>query len=117
MIFAQGVAGADIDLALAQTLHLPQRLLRHIHQTEGLIQIAEQHLAFRRQGHAPGCPVKQLAAQLGLQLLQGMADCRLGNVQPLGGSGQAARLGCPIKHPVPFQVDLQHYYLTLYKVL
>ncbi|MNN43608.1 hypothetical protein D3C81_1578540 [compost metagenome] len=98
-------------------MHLPQRLFRHIHQPESLLQIAEKHTALCRKRHSPGRPEKQLSSQLGLQLLQGLADRRLGDVEPFGSFGQAPCLGRPIKYPVPFQIDLHSYYPTLYLVL
>ncbi|MNR58443.1 hypothetical protein D3C85_1794440 [compost metagenome] len=63
-----------------------------------LLDIGVQGGPLRGQHNTFGVTGEQGQAKAVLQLLDGMADAGLGNIQGFGGLGQASGLRCPVKN-------------------
>ena len=90
---------------LARRLHVGPRLLA---LAQDKLRVAVERRARRGRRHAALGPHQQLLAHLGLQRRELLAERRLGDVQDVGGLGQAADvddlhevLQAPEVHPVP----------------
>ena len=98
-----GVAGADGQVSHLQLPALGQLLLAGLQQADGAADVLVQHPAVRCQGHATGVAGKQTGLQLALQLLDGLADGGLGDIQGLSGGGDVAGLGHLLEYTIKLQ--------------
>ena len=104
-VSGHGVTGADDKIPQHQLAGLLQLVLSRFDQPDGVADIVEQHPSLCRQGDAAGLAGKQPHLQLLLQLADGLADRRLGNIQRLGGVGNALLLGHLTENTVKIQLD------------
>ena len=99
------VAGADDEGAQQQLLGLGQLVLTCRQQAQGTADVLVEHLPLAGEADAPGAPGEQPGLEGRLQLFDGLAHRRLGNIQVLGGHGDVAGLGHFLEHAVQFQLD------------
>ena len=98
------IRSADADPALFQAGDLAHILLAAGQFTDARLYKLKQCAALCRQGDTLGAADQQAALQLLLQLPDALAHRRLGNIQFLRGTGNAAATGHVIKYPIPFQI-------------
>ena len=87
------VTGADRQLPHLQLTGLIQFLLPIFQKADGTADVFVQHFPLAGQGDAPAVPGKKTGLQFPLQLLNGLADSGLGNIQGLGGGGDVSGFG------------------------
>ena len=97
---AQCIRRADADLTKGDALHLAELVLGHGNQAIGLLDVLEHHLALAGEFHALACANEQAAAQLRLQLFDGLRNGGLRDKQLLFCLGKAARLGNDVENAV-----------------
>ena len=90
-------------MAHLQLASLAQLGLAGLQQAHGTADVLIEHLALAGQSDTPGVPGEQPGLQLALQLLDGLADGGLGDVEGLSGGGDVAGLG----HLLEYFVELQ----------
>ena len=99
-----GVAGADGQVAHLQVTGLAQLGLAGLQQTHGAADIFIEDLALRGQGYTPGIPGEEPGLELPFQLLDGLADGRLGDVERLGSGGDVSGLGDLLEYLIELQL-------------
>ena len=99
-----GVAGADGQVAHLQIPALGQLFFPCFQQAHGAADVFIQHPPVGGQGDAPGVPGEQAGLKLRLQLLDGLADGRLGYKQSLGRGGNVSGLGHFLENAIKLQL-------------
>ena len=100
-----GVAGADDQLAHHQLPALLQLFLTGLDQADGAADVVVQQPPLPGQGNAARLAGKQPHLQLLFQLVDGLADRRLGNKQRFGGGGNTLFLRNGAEDTVQLQFD------------
>ena len=93
-----GVGRADGQMAHLQLAGLTQLGLAGLQQADGAADIFIQQLAVRRQGDAPAVAGEKAGLEVALQLLDGLADSGLADIQCLCRGGDVARLSHFLKY-------------------
>ena len=97
------VAGADDQCAQQQLLGLGELVLSSGQQSQGTADVLVEHLPFSGKADAPGTAGEEPGLQGGFQLLDGLADRRLGDIEIFCRRGDVAGFGHLFKHAVEFQ--------------
>ena len=108
IVFRQRAAHADGQLALQKLTRLRDALLPRLEQGQRLRRIVIEHAPLRRERHAARRPRKQLHAEGAFELLQRLADGRLGDKQLFRSIGKTQGDRHIVKYFVQFIVDIHH---------
>ena len=95
-----GVAGADGQGAQQQLLGLGQLVFSRGKKSQGAADVLVQHLPLPGEGDAPGTAGEEPGLEGGLQLLDGLAHRRLGDIEVFRRHGDVSRLGYLLEHAV-----------------
>ena len=107
------IACADDEFAREQLARLRKLFLSALDEAQPMRNIVEKKLSLARQDDAARAARKQPDLQLLFQLLDGLADCRLGNKQILRRGGDIAHAGDLLKDAVKLQFDCHSCLLSL----
>ena len=107
------VARADDQLAREQLARLRELFLAALDEAEAVRDIVQQHLPLARQHNAARASGKQPYLQLLFELLDGLADRGLGDIQILRRGGDIAHAGDLLKDAVKLQFDCHSCLLSL----
>ena len=105
-------------MAHLQLAGLAQLGLAGLQQADGAADIFIKQLAVRRQGDAPAVAGEKAGLQVAFQLLDGLADSGLADIQRLCRGGDIARLSHFLKYLIQFQFygHNVHPFISVYDV-
>ena len=98
------VAGADDQGAQQQLLGLGELVLSGGDESQSAADVLVEHPALTGEGDAPGTAGEEPGLEGRLQLLDGLAHRRLGDVEIFGRLGDVAGLGDLFEDAVEFQL-------------
>ena len=99
------IAGADDQCAQQKLLGLGEFVLSRGDQPQGAADILIEHLSLAGESDAPGAAGEEPRLQRCFQLLDGLADCRLRDIQVFRGHRDVAGFGHLLKHAIELQLD------------
>ena len=99
------VAGTDDQGTQQKLLGLGELVLSRRQQAQGAADVLVEHLPLAGQADASGTPGEQAGLERRLQLFDGLAHRRLGDIQVFRCHGDVAGLGYLLEHAVEFQLD------------